>query len=209
MVTTASTPNWRIAYMSALPGQFWVKMATPGANALASIHTDGTPDATLNTTAQHLGGTEAGSKVMVKPTFQNFEIDEFRNPVITTIGGMQMGISANLAAVNDTNLLAWLLNGIGTRTVTSNVTEQIKIGITALTYYSCVLIFPLQLDQTKFGIFHVYNGLNNAGVEWDVTRKKAGFTPINLLGFELTTRAVTDTMGAIWTQNATTTANWS
>lgn len=209
MVTTASTPNWRIAYMSALPGQFWVKTATPGASANLSVHTDGTPDATLNTVAQHLGGTKAGCKVMVKPTIDKFSIDEFRNPVITTVGGMQMGISAELAAVNDTNVLAWLLNGVATRTVTSNVTEQIKIGITALSYYGGVVLFPLQLDQTKFGWFHIYNGLNDAGVEWAITRKEPGFTPISFVGLELTTRALTDTMGAIVTQNASTTANWS
>ena len=208
MPTTASTPNWRISNMSALPGQLWIKGATPGAGALFTLHTDGTPDATLNTAVQHLGATKAGAKVMVKGTIDKISVDEFRSPVISTVGGSEMGISAELAAVNDTNVLTWMLPGIATRSITAATSEQVKIGITAIVYTSAIHIFPLQADQTKYGYFHIYNGLNDTGVAWAISRKEAGFTPISIVGFELTTRAATDTMGCIFKQTGTPIDPW-
>ena len=113
---SGTAANWRIAAMSDLPGQLWVNLAIPGAGAFLSLHTDGTPDATANPNAQHLGGTKAGAKVMVKPKFAGPSIDEFRGRVLTIVDSLEMGISAELAAVNDTNVLAWMLPGTGTRT---------------------------------------------------------------------------------------------
>lgn len=204
-----TTDTWRVAYMSALPGKLYRGVAIPSAGAVISLHTDGTPDATANPNAVHLGGTKAGAKVMIKPKYDNFSIDEFRAPVITNVGGVEMAISAELAAVNDTNLLAWALPGVGTRSTTASTSEQIKIGAKDIAYDSVCLIFPLKEDPTKFGWFHIYSGINMEGVSWGITRTEPGFTPINFLGFEVTTRAVGDTVGCVGKQSASPIAAWT
>jgi hypothetical protein len=201
--------NWRIASMSAYPGQMWVNLAIPAAGAFLTLATDGTPDATANPNAQHIGGTKAGTKLMLKPKFNNFSIDEKTAPVITAVGGNEMGISAELAAVNDTNVLSWMLPGIGTRSVTASTSEQITIGIRSIIYSSIAVIFPLQADPTKFGFFHIYKGLNDSGVEWSVTRTEAGYTPVSIVGYEITTRAAADSTGAFQIQSGTPATAWT
>lgn len=193
--------DWKTAKVAQNAGQLWRDLAIPGAGARLTLATDGTPDATANASTAHLGATKAGSKVMVKSTLNKFFVDEFRGAIITNVDAIEMGISAELVGVTDAQLLAFLLPGVGTRSTSSGY-DQVTIGAKAITYSSCALIFPLIEDTTKFGIFHVYSAVNDPGVEWASSRKELGFTPASLLGYEITTRAVTDTLGNIWKQIA-------
>ena len=57
-------------------------------------------------------------------------------------------------------------------------------------------------DTTKWGVFNIYSALNDSGVEWAQSRKELGFTPANFVGYEITSRAATDTLGNFWKQIA-------
>lgn len=185
---------WRTANVAQNFGYLWRGCAVPGAGARPTLHTDGTPDATANPSAVHMGATKGGSKVMIKSTQIKFNVDEFRAPIITNIDTIEMGISAELVGVTEMQLMAYLLPGVGTR-ATSSGYDYVTIGSKAIAYDCQLLVFPLIEDTTKFGWFMLYNGLNDTGVEWAIARKELGFTPVSLVGYEVTSRAATDTLG--------------
>lgn len=193
--------SWKTTAIAQNAGQLWRGLAIPGAGARLTLDADGTPDATANPNAKHMGATKAGAKLMIKSSMTNFNVDEFRAPIVTNIDTIQMGISAELVGITDTELMAYLLPGVGTRGTGSGY-EQIQVGIKALAYDSVALIFPLIEDTSKYGVFHLYKALNDAGVEWAQARTELGGVPVNMVGYEITTRAATDTLGSYWKQVA-------
>lgn len=191
--------DWKTAKIAQNAGQLWRGLAIPGAGARLTLATDGTPDATANPNAKHLGATKAGAKLMVKSSSTKFTVDEFKGAIRTNIDSVEMGISAELVGVTDMDLMEWLLPGVGTKTSASGY-EQVTVGSKTITYDSIALIFPLVEDTSKYGVFHIYSGHNDAGVEWAQSRKELGFTPISIVAYEITTRATADTLGSIWKQ---------
>lgn len=198
--------SWRTTAVAQNAGDLWGQLAIPAASARITLTapasgTGKTPDATENTNAFHYGATKSGAKLMVKPSFDKFSVDEFRGPILTNVGGLEMGISAELVAVTDMDVIKYQLPGVGTY-ATSSGYKQVTIGSLAIVYQCVALIFPLIEDTTKNGVFMIYSALNDAGVEWSQSRKELGFMPISLVGFEVTTRAATDTMGNYWKEIA-------
>jgi len=204
MATSATAKNWRATATAFNPGNLWTDLAIPGAAARLRVHeADGTPDATANASAFHLGATKAGADLMIAPTYDNFNVDEFRAPIITNVGSLEMGIAAELVAITDIVAMNKLLSGVSTYATGAlsgddAAYSELRIGAKAITYASIALIFELKETAGEWGIFHLYSALNNAGLKWKQSRKELGFTPVNLVGYEITTRAATDTLGCYW-----------
>lgn len=196
-----TTIAWRTSNVAQNYGWLWRLCAIPGAGARPTLHTDGSPDATAHPNAVHMGATKSGSKLMVKSTLDKFNVDEFRGPIITNISGVEIGISAELVGVTEEQLMAYLLPGVGTRATASGY-DYVAIGAKAIVYDCILLTFPLIEDTAKFGWFQIYSGLNDSGVEWAQSRKELGFTPVSFVGYEVTSRAVTDTLGQFGKQIA-------
>jgi hypothetical protein len=192
--------NWRTTAISQNIGQFWASLAIPGAGSRITLAADGTPDATANTTAFHYGATKAGAKLMIKATFAKYSVDEFRAPIITNLDTVEMGISAELVAVTDMDVITKLLPGVGTYATTVSTFKEVRVGQKAIAYESVAVIFPTIADATKFTIFNLYSAINDVGVEFAVGRKELGFTPVSFVGYEITTRAAADTLGSYWVQ---------
>lgn len=197
-----TAPSWRTTALAQNPGQLWGSLAIPSAAANLTLFSDGTPDATANPTAFHYGATKAGSKLMIKSTQTKFYVDEFRGPIVTNIDSIEMGISAELVAVTDMDVVTKLLPGVGTYNTSAGVFKEVRVGIKAIAYESVALIFPLIENTAKFGIFNMYSALNDVGVEWAQSRKELGFMPVSFVGYEITTRAATDSLGNYWKQIA-------
>lgn len=204
MATSGTAKTWRTDKVSQNYGNLWGNLAIPGAGARLRIHeADGTPDATANASALHYGATSAGSKLMVKPAMDKFYVDEFRAPITTNIGTLDMGIAAELVATTDHIMLQHLLSGVATYATGAASGDdaaysQLQMGSKAITYQSVALIFALIENTSEWGVFNLYSALNDAGLEWTVSRKTLGFTPVNFVGYEITSRAVTDTIGNYW-----------
>lgn len=196
-----TAPSWRTSNIAQNAGQLWGSLAIPGAAARITLDADGTPDATANSAAFHFGATKAGAKLMIKSTMTKFFVDEFRGPIVTNIDLVEMGIAAELVGITDLDVMTHLLVGVGTYATASGY-KQIRVGTKAIAYQSIAHIFPLIEDTTKYGIFNLYSALNDAGVEWAQSRKELGFTPANFVGYEITSRAATDTIGSFWKQIA-------
>lgn len=193
--------SWKTTNIAQNAGQLWAELAVPGASARLTLDADGTPDATANPSAKHLGATRSGVKVLAKSTLIEFFADEFQAPIRKNIDTVSMGITGELLGVTDSILVAFLLPGVGTYATASGY-KQVTVGRKALAYSSIAHIYPLVEDSTKLGLFHIYNAINDAGVEWAVARKELGATPFSFVGTEITSRAATDTLGNIWNQIA-------
>ena len=195
--------SWKTANIAQNAGQLWGLLAIPGAAARITLHTDGTPESVANPNAIHYGATQEGARLMVKPTYDKYYVDEFRAPIVTNIGELAAGIAASLVGVTDMEfVIKNALPGVGTYATTASTFKEVRFGTTAIVYQSVAHIFPLIEDTTKWAIWNLYSALNDAGVEFAVGRKQLGFTPVNFVGYEITTRAATDTVGNYWKQIA-------
>lgn len=204
MATSATAKNWRTTALALNPGNLWTNLAIPGAAARLRIHeADGTPDATANASAFHLGATKSGAELMIASDLQKYPVDEFRAPIVTSINSISMGIACELVAVTDHVAMTYMLPGVGTYATGALSGDdaaytELRIGTKAITYASTALIFGLVEDTAEWGIFHIYSALNDAGLKWRQSRTEMGFTGCNFVGFEITSRAITDTIGNYW-----------
>lgn len=180
-------------------GYLWANVAVPGAGARMTLHTDGTPDATANPSAVHLGMTKAGATFTIKPSFENYNADEFRAPIKSSIMAVEMTLEAEILQVEDFSILEQCTLGFGTKTTGSGY-EQISIGTKTLTYVPIALIWPTENDATKFAVVQLYKAINTEGVALQVARQSQGSCKVSFKGHDIVTRAAADTMGSFWKQ---------
>jgi len=200
MTTTATPDNWTVAMVMKGPAKIYAGVSIPGTNARLTLHTDGSPDATTNIAAVHLGMTEAGCEFMVKGKPQDFFADEFPNPILSSIESVECAITGTFLQGMDLTKLGEILTpGVGTY-ATSTGYKQLQLGRRAIVYNSIVAIAPQDADPTKFIVFHLYSALNDAGLAAQLSRKKLSGTPFAFKGYDVPARAVTDTCGNFWVQ---------
>lgn len=189
-----TSDSWKTSLIAQGYGRLYRGCAVPGAGARPTLFTDGSPDLTANPLAFHMGATEKGAKVMVKSTMDKYRVDEFRAPIVTNVGSLEMGISASIVGVTDMQLDAYLLPGVGTRATAAGY-DYVTVGGRTIVYDCNMLTFQLVEDVTKYGWFMLYSSLNDTGVEWEQGRKALGFSSVSLMGYEVTSRATGDTLG--------------
>ena len=191
--------DWNVAAIANTKGQIWANLAIPGAGARITLATDGTPDATANPNAKHLGMTREGAAFLVKPKYDQYYADEFVAPIKTNLTEQEMMITAELLQVTDTALLELLTPGVGTKS-TGTGYEQVTFGQRALAYTSVAVIFPTEADPTKFAVFHLYKAMNEGGIDMKVGRKQLTGLPVSFRGYDITSRATADLSGSFWKQ---------
>lgn len=198
-------PNTPLAYLTPNiikgPAHVWLDVAVPGAGARLTLGTDGTPESVANPSAKHLGKLMEGARVSIKPTLEQSFSDETDSPYRTIISAQEMMISGAWLQVFDTVLLQKMMAGM---TYASGAQyEQITMGgNVTLATFSAAIIFALAEDPSKFGVVHFYKSYNEAGLEFDVTRKKDASSPFQLRGLSVSTRAAGDQIGSVWKQVA-------
>lgn len=181
-------------------GWYWVGLATPGAGSRISLFTDGTPDATANPSAKHLGHTTDGWEMTAKKTTEDQTLDEVVVPVDTVITALDVALAANLAQTQDvTGVLQHLVSGFGTYGTAAGY-EQITLGITTIAYLGVALIFPTKADATKYMIYNLYKAVNDSGLANQIKRKGLGNNPVAFKGYGITSRAAVDQVGNFWKQ---------
>lgn len=181
-------------------GKLYRGCAVPGAGARPTLDaTTGTPDATANPSAVHMGATKDGVEFKINSTLSEYPVDEFTSPIITSVDQVEMGITGNLVAVTNMQHLAALLPGVGTRSTAAGY-DYVTIGTKAIAY-DCILdTYQLIEDTTKYGWFMLYNAFNSNGVGWMQKRKELGATAFAYKGLAVTSRAAADTVGQVGKQ---------
>lgn len=197
-----STLNFSATQITNQYGWFWVGLATPGAGARLSLFTDGTPDATANPSAKHLGHTTEGWEMTANKETEDQNLDEVVAPVDTIITNLPVALAANLAQTQDiSGVLQYLVSGFGTYSTAAGY-EQITLGISTMTYTACALITPTKADATKFLVYNLYKSLNDSGLANQIKRRGLGNNPVSFKGYAITSRAAADQVGNFWKQIA-------
>lgn len=181
--------------------QIWAGLAVPAASARLSLHTDGTPDATANPNAIHLGHTKEGSKITIVSSLAKHFADEEAVPIKATVDVTDMSIEGEFLQVLDDDVLKKLTAPFGTYATASGY-KQWTIGRKTLTYDSVAMIWPTPADATKFAVAHIYNGINEAGLSFQISRKGMASAPFKFVAYAITSRAAADAVGNYWYQIA-------
>lgn len=203
----AGTPdNFNTVDVGIGPGKFYVDLGggtgewDGGAGIRLILDADGTPDASQNPNAKHVGWTDAGWAFSVKPTFTNFGADESPDPIISRVTAQEAVISGALLQVMDMDL-AEILNPTLTRSDVMG-SKGVTIGNATPQYTSVALIWPFEDDPTRFGVVHLYKAFNDAGLAGNITSKDVSKSPVAFRGLAIATRAQADRVGRYFTQNA-------
>lgn len=194
-----TSTDYNVAAIAVTKGQLWAGLAIPAADSRLTLDADGTPDSIANPNAVHLGLTREGAEFLVKPNFEKYYADEFSSAIKTDIGDTEAAINAELLQVADMDIMSLLTPGVGTLGSGAGY-EEIALGKSTIVYSSIALVFPLEADPTKFGVFHLYRALNGEGFQVGIGRKKLAGTPVTFMGHDVVSRAKTDTVGKYWKQ---------
>jgi hypothetical protein len=165
------------------------------------LHTDGSPDATQNPNARHVGWTQDGAEWLVKPNVLNFIPDESLDPVISRVQDEEKVISASAWQVGDMDL-AEILMPTATRSDVMGSKGLTFGGSGVLSYTSVAVIAPLEGDPTRFAVFHLYKAFNDQGLAAQLTSKKPTASPVAFRGQGIGTRAAGDRAGRYFVTNA-------
>lgn len=180
--------------------QVWTGLAVPSAGARMTLATDGTPDATANPSAVHLGHTDAGLTVTATETTTDYFADELAAPIGSSIESLALTISGTLLQVNDEDVMKVLAANIGTYSTAAGY-KQLTLGFkTSISYTSSAIIYPSPQDATKFAVFHLYSSRNTSGFTFSLGRKTRSGTPFTLTGYGVSGRASADSFGNFWWQ---------
>ena len=180
-------------------GQLWAGLTVPPPGTLLLLHSDGTPDATTNPFAKHLGMTKEGSVATFEVATTDFFADEFPSPIKTTVDQVNARIEGALLQVFDFDILEILTPGFGTKASAKAIT----FGTRPLLYTSVALIFPQESDPTKFAVVQLYDAINVGGLAIAVGRKTMTEIPINFKARTIAQRVpATDAMGSFYIQPA-------
>lgn len=192
--------NFNAAQITNQYGWFWVGLAIPGAAARITLFTDGTPDATANPSAKHLGHTTEGWEMTANASSEDQTVDEQVVPIDSFVTELAIALAANLAQTQDiSGVLQHLVQGFGTYATAAGY-EQIQLGITPIVYTPSALITPTKNDVTKFMVYNLYKSKNDSGLANQIRRRGLGNNPVAFRGYGITSRAATDTTGNVWKQ---------
>src|SRR5687767_10385982 len=192
--------NFNAAQITNQYGWFWVGLAIPGAGARMTLFTDGTPDATANPSAKHLGHTSEGWEMTAAASTEDMTVDEQVAAIDTSISDLAVALAANLVQTQDiSGVLQHLVSGFGTYGTAAGY-EQIQGGITTITFTASALITPTKNDATKFMVYNLYKSKNDSGLANQIKRRGLGNNPVAFRGYGITSRAATDTVGNWWKQ---------
>jgi len=187
------------------PSDLWLNVAVPAASSRMTLDTDGTPDATANPNAIHLGMTAGGVTFEYVPEIQDFSSDELTAPHLSRIISERATLKGEFLQVFNWNLLEKMTVG-GTKSVDTNTStgyEQLTMGgLSTISTFSIALIGPDISGTNQWWVVQLYKTFNRAGFNFTVTRKDQSRAPFEFNGQAVTSRAAGDQIGNFWHQGA-------
>lgn len=190
--------NWQNRRIALGPGKAYGNLGATtnaewdlAAGVRLLLDADGTPNATQNPFAVHLGMTEGGEEWGVKPTKTDFFSDEFTTAIASRITQEEVFISGSLLQISDMSVMA-IMNPTATRSDVGGSEGLTWGGLGTITYRSFAVIWPVEGSTTLYHVFHVYRGFNDLGMTAQITSKKLGASPFAIHGYGITTRTVGD-----------------
>jgi len=144
-----------------------------------------------------LGLTEAGWKIGVTYTETSEEADETTVPFNKIVDVETMKAECSMFQAEDFGLLK-LFTPTGTFAAVA-AHEKITFGGAAVissTAKPGLLIVARQTESVRYVYVQIYQAINTAGVEFELTRKKSARVPVSMEALSQTARTAGDQAGA-------------
>jgi hypothetical protein len=187
------------------PSDLWLNVAVPAASSRLTLDADGTPDATANPNAIHLGMTAGGVTFEYVPEVQDFTSDELTAPHLSRIISERATLKGEFLQVFNWSLLEKMSVG-GTKNVNTNTStgyEELTMGgLSTITTFSIALIGSDISGTNQYWVVQLYKTFNRAGFNFTVTLRDQSRTPFEFNGQAVTSRATGDQIGNFWHQGA-------
>jgi hypothetical protein len=181
-------------------GQVWTGLSIPGAGAGPTLATDGTPDATANPNAKHIGMTDKGTKCTYSFTKKDAMDDEHTGPHATRIVQEVMTIEGAWKQVLDAALLAKISVGGNNASITGG--NVVQFGGKQQPTADCIaVIAPRSDNAAKFVCFMLYSCYNESGVQLSNTKEDETSSPFKFTALAVQSRAVGDQLGQMLIQS--------
>lgn len=174
----------------------WLMVAKPAAGAVATLHTDRTPESVANPSAIHLGVTVGDDSVRFTytPTLQEFFVNQFRAPWRRRITAEAAAITGTWQQVFSFDLLEAMTIG-GTRTTPTGFERLGFGGLVEPDTFSVMLIGELSSAPGETAIVQLYEAMNMSGLEMTFNNNSMTNSPFNFVGNVDPTRAAGDQIG--------------
>lgn len=188
------------------PGKFYIDLGggngewDKASGIRLILDDDGSPDASQNPNARHVGWTDGGWDFLIKPTFTKFFADESPDAIISRVTAQEAVISGALLQVMDMDLVE-VLNPTLTRSDVMG-SKGVTIGSAEQQYTSVALVWPFEDDPTRFGVIHLYKAFNDPGLAGKITSKEPSKSPVAFHGLAISSRPAVDRVGRYFVQNA-------
>lgn len=202
MTLSASASNFDSTKVMWNAGKVWKGLAVPAAGAAPVLFTDGSPEATANPSAKHIGMTDKGTKSLYTFTKQDATSDEQSAPHLSRIVAEVMSIEGAWKQIIDPVLLTAMTVGATSVTQTSPAGTSLQLGGKQSIATDCIAVIAPQVgDPTKFVVFMIYQGYNESGFELDMTRGGESNSPFKFVAQAIPSRAVGDQLGQVFIQS--------
>jgi hypothetical protein len=200
--------NFNSLYTSSSPGKVFCDLggASNGiwdgaAGVRLILDSNGFPNAAQNPYYRHLGYTAAGAEALAKPTYFLGNADEENAPIIAKPTGEELAISGSMLQITDMDLME-ILNPTATRSDVMGTTGLTFGGKRSMDYTSVAIVFPLEEDPTRYGVFHLYKAYNDAGLAFKISGKAMSENPFAFRDLAISSRAAGDRSARFFKQNA-------
>jgi hypothetical protein len=187
------------------PGDLYVGVALPADGAFLAIAANGKLDQSVHTTAQAIASTEAGSKFTAKPKLEGETIDEVEGMLQRSVIGWDMTLSGKMREILRLDLIALMTPGctLASDTVATPNTNKLKFGVGIPSFPAIAHIAKIPSSPANAPLFEVvmiYRAINDAGIDYELTRTKGVSTPYNFIADPVPSRSQDDMYGQYWIQ---------
>lgn len=178
------------------PVDIWFDMAVPGAGLAPTLHTDGTPDATANSSCVHAGMLKTGGGVSVSAEIVEKTSDNLAAPYEVTQLTAAMSITGDMLQMASAPLLVQIVPG--STSATPSGRTGVSIGNLSSPNYTTMVAIWAKKTASKYMMAVLYNAYQSKGFDLKLNRKEDSAAEVEFKGLAVTTRAAADTVGAIW-----------
>lgn len=183
----------------------WVNVAAPVSPAhVITINTaDGTPDATANPNAKHLGALEGAVIGDYAPKYDLEKIDQDTGPVVAFLTDEEATIQAVMKQQSFQNVLQYCLPP-GFFSETSPVAEGVTLGQGGNIIATPVTLAVISASADpayKWSVALLYKAIPIAAFKTSIGKEKTATYEVKFQGLSDLTRAAGDRLGSLYRTN--------
>jgi len=183
------------------PGDLWY-LPDPPTNSEERVTLDATtltPDAAVHVGSVHLGGTLGPITLTVKPTIGLGRVDQIDGPLYLFVEKIEASLEAEMTQIGVKKLAQCL--GVGSYSENASPptswTQMTFGGVANPTSFCVAGVAPKRSDATKAFVGCLYRVMPTEGVEFQMSRRKAGTYKVKFTAISDTARTAGKQMGIV------------